>query len=81
LTYALAQNLFSKNEINEMIENTIRRFEKGMHDFRLEMRGEINVLRLEMKEVESSIDKKMSLKLGSMTGIITLAITISHFLH
>lgn len=91
LSYALAQNLYTKVEIDQMIENTMNQFKQEMHefrqemrtdmnDFRLEVKNEINELRLEMKGLEISLDKKMSLKLGIMTTIITFAIALSHFL-
>lgn len=80
LADALTQNLYSKNEIEEMIENVMRQFKEEMHSFRIEVKSEINDLRLEMKELESSLEKKISLKLGVMTGFITLVIALSHFL-
>lgn len=89
LSFALAQNIYSKTEIDIMIENVMQRFEKQMHDFRLDVKGEIHDLRVEMKEdmhsmearLEKSLDSKLTVKLSLMTGFLSLLIALSHFLH
>ncbi|MAZ39474.1 MAG: hypothetical protein CMF49_05075 [Legionellales bacterium] len=85
LSFALAQNIYSKTEIDAMIENVMQRFETQMNDFRLDVKNEIHELRIEMKEgearLEKSLDSKLTVKLSLMTGFLSLLIALGHFLH
>ena len=73
LSFALAHNIYSKTEIDIMVEEVIQRFEKQMRDFRLEVKNDIHDLRTEVKsdihdlrtEVKSDIhDLRVEMKEG-----------------
>ena len=96
LSFALAHNIYSKTEIDIMVEEVIQRFEKQMRDFRLEVKNDIHDLRTEVKSdihdlrvemksmetrLEKSLDSKLTVKLSLMTGFLSLLIALSHFLH
>ncbi|MBB71424.1 MAG: hypothetical protein CMF50_03400 [Legionellales bacterium] len=85
LADVLAQNLYSRDEIDAMNENAIFQFKQEMHEIRAEIRDDAHQmrddLRGEMRLLEGSLARKMSLNLGLITGVVTVATMVSHLLH
>ncbi|NNM59973.1 MAG: hypothetical protein HKM04_09190 [Legionellales bacterium] len=88
LAKALAENLYTQSEVDQMIEAALKRFDDRTVQLREEIHKEfhkihidIKDLRLEIKDVQDNILKRGYTALAVILGVIALSSNFIHFTH